>query len=182
MKKILLLSSLLVTSLIFSQSNYPLKTVIKGDSVVILTVKQADDINNIFERQKAIIAGFKKDIITRDSIIAVLDTIILEKEKVIIEHVFDDEISQRLDLLEAWLLDASINNAWIYYSWDDSTIYAVDLKQYYVQKDNMTGDLYFYKCPTPIDPYEKKENPLKGWERAIVKPERPKVTKVPIKM
>jgi len=171
-----------VTSLIFSQSNYPLKTVIKGDSVVILTVKQADDINNIFERQKAIIAGFKKDIITRDSIIAVLDTIILEKEKVIIEHVFDDEISQRLDLLEAWLLDASINNAWVYYSWDDSTIYAVDLKQYYVQKDNMTGDLYFYKCPTPIDPYEKKENPLKGWERAIVKPERPKVTKVPIKM
>jgi hypothetical protein len=171
-----------VTSLIFSQSNYPLKTVIKGDSVVILTVKQADDINNIFERQKAIIAGFKKDIITRDSIIAVLDTIILEKEKVIIEHVFDDEISQRLDLLEAWLLDASINNAWIYYSWDDSTIYAVDLKQYYVQKDNMTGDLYFYKCPTPIDPYENKENPLKGWERAIVKPERPKVTKVPIKM
>lgn len=171
-----------MTSLIFSQSNYPLKTVIKGDSVVILTVKQADDINNIFERQKAIIAGFKKDIITRDSIIAVLDTIILEKEKVIIEHVFDDEISQRLDLLEAWLLDASINNAWIYYSWDDSTIYAVDLKQYYVQKDNMTGDLYFYKCPTPIDPYEKKENPLKGWERAIVKPERPKVTKVPIKM
>ncbi len=171
-----------MTSLIFSQSNYPLKTVIKGDSVVILTVKQADDINNIFERQKAIIAGFKKDIITRDSIIAVLDTIILEKEKVIIEHVFDDEISQRLDLLEAWLLDASINNAWIYYSWDDSTIYAVDLKQYYVQKDNMTGDLYFYKCPTPIDPYENKENPLKGWERAIVKPERPKVTKVPIKM
>jgi hypothetical protein len=171
-----------VTSLIFSQSNYPLKTVIKGDSVVVLTVKQADDINNIFERQKAIIAGFKKDIITRDSIIAVLDTIILEKEKVIIEHVFDDEISQRLDLLEAWLLDASINNAWIYYSWDDSTIYAVDLKQYYVQKDNMTGDLYFYKCPTPIDPYENKENPLKGWERAIVKPERPKVTKVPIKM
>ncbi len=171
-----------MTSLIFSQSNYPLKTVIKGDSVVVLTVKQADDINNIFERQKAIIAGFKKDIITRDSIIAVLDTIILEKEKVIIEHVFDDEISQRLDLLEAWLLDASINNAWIYYSWDDSTIYAVDLKQYYVQKDNMTGDLYFYKCPTPIDPYENKENPLKGWERAIVKPERPKVTKVPIKM
>jgi hypothetical protein len=147
-----------------------------------LTVKQADDINNIFERQKAIIAGFKKDIITRDSIIAVLDTIILEKEKVIVEYAFDDEITKRLDIIEAWLLDAAINNVWIYYSWDDSTIYAVDLHQYYVQKDNMSGDLYFYKCPTPFDPYEKKENPLKGWERAIVKPERPKVTKVPIKM
>jgi hypothetical protein len=171
-----------VTSLISSQSNYPLKTVIKGDSVVILTVQQADDINNIFESQKAKIAAFKKDLITKDSIIAILDTIILEKERVIIEHVFDDQIAQRLDMLEAWLLDASINNVWIYYSWDDSTIYAVDLHQYYVQKDNANGDLYFYKCPTPFDPYEKKENPLKGWERAIVKSERPKVTKVPIKL
>ncbi len=182
MKRMLMLSSLLVTSLIFSQSNYPLKTVIKGDSVVILTVQQADDINNIFESQKAKIAAFKKDLITKDSIIAILDTIILEKERVIIEHVFDDEIAQRLDMLEAWLLDASINNVWIYYSWDDSTMYAVDLSQYYVQKDNMNGDLYFYKCPDPFDPYEKKENPLKGWERAIIKPERPKVTKVPIKL
>jgi hypothetical protein len=171
-----------VTSLIFSQSNYPLKTVIKGDSVVILTVKQADDINTIFESQKAKIAAFKKDIIVRDSIIAILDTIILEKEKVIIQHVFDDEIAKRLDLLEAWMVNAAVNNAWIYYSWEDSTIYSVDLSQYYVQKDNMSGDLYFYKCPIPFDPYEKKENPLKGWERAIVKPERPKVTQVPIKM
>jgi hypothetical protein len=147
-----------------------------------LTVKQADDINTIFERQKAKIDAFKKDIITRDSIIAILDTIILEKERVIVEHVFDYEISKRLDALEAWLLDAAISSAWIYYSWDDSTIYSVDLSQYYVQKDNLTGDLYFYKCPTPIDPYEKKENPLKGWEKNIVKPGRPKVTKVPIKL
>ena len=171
-----------MTSLIFSQSNYPLKTVIKGDSVVILTVKQADDINAIFESQKAKIAAFKKDIIVRDSIIAILDTIILEKERVIVEHVFDYEVTQRLDVLEAWLLDAAINNAWIYYSWDDSTIYAVDLRQYRVRKDNMTGDIYFYKCPDPIDPYKDQESPLKGWERAIVKPERPKVTQVPIKL
>jgi len=171
-----------VTNLISSQSNYPLKTVIKGDSVVILTVKQADDINNIFESQKAKIAAFKKDIITRDSIIAILDTIILEKERVIVEHVFDYEVTKRLDILEAWLLDASINNAWIYYSWDDSTIYAVDLRQYKVRKDNMTGDIYFYKCPDPIDPYKDQDSPLKGWERAIVKPERPKVTQVPIKL
>jgi hypothetical protein len=171
-----------VTSLIFSQSNYPLKTVIKGDSVVILTVKQADDINQIFESQKAKIAAFKKEILVRDSIIAIRDTIILQKEKVIIQHIFDDEIAKRLDALEAWMFDAAVGSTWIYYSWDDSTIYSVDLSQYYVQKDNMNGDLYFYKCPTPIDPYEKKENPLKGWERAIVKSERPKVTKVPIKM
>lgn len=171
-----------MTSLIFSQSNYPLKTVIKGDSVVILTVKQADDINNIFESQKAKIAAFKKDIITRDSIIAIRDTIILQKEQVIVKHEFDYEVTKRLDILEAWLLNAAITNVWIYYSWDDSTIYAVDLTQYKVRKDNMNGDLFFYKCPDLIDPYEDKESPLKGWERAIVKPERPKVTKVPIKL
>ena len=171
-----------MTNLISSQSNYPLKTVIKGDSVVILTVKQADDINAIFENQKAKIAAFKKDITARDSIIAVRDTLLILKEKIIVEHVFDDELAKRLDLLEAWMLDAAINSSWIYYSWDDTTIYAVDLSQYFVQKDNMSGDLYFYKCPTPIDPYDKKENPLKGWERAIIKPERPKVTKVPIKL
>ena len=171
-----------MTNLISSQSNYPLKTVIKGDSVVILTVKQADDINTIFENQKAKIAAFKKDIITRDSIIAVRDTLLILKEKIIVEHVIDYEIAKRLDALEAWLLDAAINNVWIYYSWDDSSIYSVDLRQYKVRKDNITGDLYFYKCPEPIDPYKDQESPLKGWERAIVKPERPKVTKVPIKL
>lgn len=169
-----------MTNLIFSQSSYPLKTVIKGDSVVILTVKQADDINNIFESQKAKIAAFKKDIITRDSIIAIRDTIILQKEKVIIQHVYDNGLADRLHTLETWMLDAAINNVWIYYSWKDNAIYAVDLSQYYVQKDNMIGDIYFYKCPTPMNPYETQEAPHTGWETDIFKPKRPKVTRVPI--
>lgn len=170
-----------MTSLIFSQSNYPLKTVIKGDSVVILTVKQADDINQIFESQKAKIAAFKKDILVRDSIIAIRDTIILQKEQVIIQHIFDDEIARRLDILENWLLNAAINGAWIYYSWEDSLIYAVDLSQYYVRKDDMTGDIFFYRCEGVLNPEEEHENPHKGWSMDIIKPKRPKVTKVPIK-
>lgn len=171
-----------MTSLIFSQSNYPLKTVIKGDSVVILTVKQADDINNIFESQKAKIAAFKKDIITRDSIIAIRDTIILQKEKVIVKHEFDYEIAKRLDVLEAWLLNAGINGTWIYYSWEDGVIYSVDLSQYLVKKDDMTGDIFFYRCDAILDPKKEQEEPHKGWERDIIKPKRPKVTEVPIKL
>ena len=48
--------------MILCQSNYPLKTIIKGDSVVILKVEQADEINSIFERQKKEIADLKKTI------------------------------------------------------------------------------------------------------------------------
>ncbi len=171
-----------MTSLIFSQSNYPLKTVIKGDSVVILTVKQASDINFIFEKQKATIASLKLDVKYRDSLLAVKDIILLEKTQVIDNFVFDTVIAKRLDVIEHWLLDAGINSTWIYYSWKDETLYAVDLSQYFVQKDDYTGDIYFYRCPFPILPYENKEEPPKGWETDIVKPRRPQVTKVPLKM
>jgi hypothetical protein len=168
--------------LIFSQSNYPLKTVIKGDSVVILTVKQADDINNIFERQKAIIAGLKLDIVTRDSLLAIKEIELVEKTQVIDNFVFDTVIAKRLDIIEHWLLDAGINSTWIYYSWKDSVLYAVDLSQYKVRKDDYTGDLIFFRCDDLIIPYEDQEEPPKGWETDIVKPRRPKVTKVPLKM
>ena len=171
-----------MTSLISSQSNYPLKTIIKGDAVVILTVKQADDINTIFENQKAKIAAFKKDIIIRDSIIAIRDTLLLERERVIINYEFDQEITKRLDTLVEWMLNASINGSWIYFSWEDSIIYAVDLSQYLVKKDDMTGDIFFYKCDDLLDPRKEKEQPHKGWQNDIVKPKRPKVTKVPIKV
>ena len=169
-------------NLIFSQSNYPLKTVIKGDSVVILTVKQADDINTIFERQKSTIASLRLDIKYRDSLLAIKEIELVEKTKVIDNFVFDTVIAKRLDIIEHWLLDAGINSTWIYYSWKDTILYAVDLSQYYVQKDDFTGDLYFYRCPTLVSPYEKPEEPPKGWETDIVKPRRPKVTQVPIKM
>ena len=171
-----------MTSLIFSQSNYPLKTVIKGDSVVILTVKQADDINNIFDSQKAKIASLKLDIATRDSLLAVKEILLIEKTQVIDNFVFDTVIAKRLDLIEHWLLDAGINSTWIYYSWKDTMLYAVDLSQYKVRKDDYTGDLIFFRCEEPIIPYEDQEEPPKGWETDIVKPRRPKVTKVPIKM
>ena len=34
----------------YSQTKYPIKTIFKGDSVVILTIKQSDDINRVIER------------------------------------------------------------------------------------------------------------------------------------
>lgn len=159
-----------------------MKTVIKGDSVVILTIKQADDINNIFESQRAKIATLKLDIATRDSLLAVKEILLIEKTQVIDNFVFDTVIAKRLDIIEHWLLDAGINSTWIYYSWKDSVLYAVDLSQYKVRKDDYTGDLFFFRCEEVIIPYEDQEEPPKGWETDIVKPRRPRVTKVPLKM
>ena len=118
----------------------------------------------------------------RDSIIAIRDTLLLERERIIVKHEFDYEIARRLDELEAWMLNASINGSWIYYSWEDSLIYAVDLSQYLVKKDDMTGDIFFYKCDDTLDPYEEQDEPHKGWQKDIIKTKRPKVTKVPIKL
>lgn len=171
-----------MTSLIFSQSNYPLKTIIKGDSVVILTVKQADDINNIFENQKDKIASLKQELAIKDSLLAIKTVELNEKSYIIENFVFDTIIAKRLDIVEHWLLDAGIKSTWIYYSWVDTALYAVDLSQYFVEKDDYTGDIYFYRCPFEIFPYERKEAPEKDWQMDIVKPRRPRVTQVPIKM
>ena len=171
-----------MTSLIFSQSNYPLKTVINGDSVVILTVKQADDINNIFERQKSTISSLTLNLKYKDSLLSLKDTLLIQKTRVIDNFTFDTVIAKRLDIIEHWLLDAGIKSTWIYYSWKDTLLYAVDLSQYKVRKDDYTGDLIFYRCEDIIIPYKDKEEPPKGWETDIVKPRRPKVTQVPLKM
>ncbi len=171
-----------MSSLIFSQSNYPLQTVIKGDSVVILTKAQAKNINDIFESQKAKIAEYKLLLLLKDSLLAAKDTLLIEKIEVINNFTSDAELGKRLDIIEHWLLDAGINSTWIYYSWKDTILYAVDLSQYKVRKDDYTGDLMFFRCDEPILPYEDKEEPPKGWESDIVKPKRPRITQVPIKL
>ena len=169
-----------MSNLIFSQSSYPLQTVIKGDSVVILTKEQARNINVIFESQKDKIAAYKIEIAYKDSLIAAKDTLLIEKTEVISNFTYDTELQKRLDLLEHWMFHAAINNTWIYYSWADTLIYAVDLSQYYVRKDDYTGDIFFYRCEKPIDPETEQEEPHKGWQKDFIKPKRPKVTVAPL--
>lgn len=161
--------------MIFSQSNYPLQTVIKGDSVVILTKAQANEINKIFESQTTLISKYKKEIAYKDSLLLV-------NKKVIESYDFNKEVTKRLDILETWILDASIKNVWLYYSWKDSVVYSVDLSKYYVRKDDHTGDIFFLRADGPFNQEKNQEEPPKGWENDFVKPKRPVVKKVPIKM
>lgn len=163
----------------FSQSRYPLQTVIDGDSVVILTKAQADTINAIFDSQRAKIAQFKQETKVKDSIISLRDTMLIfytsryTEYKTIIETQIIRE--DKLDTIRGWLLERAKEGSWVYYSYINDEIVAVDLSDYIVRKDDFTGDLLFYKrteeCP---DDNKQKEPPL-GWHTDIVKPKRPKL-------
>jgi len=55
MRTLLLISLLFFTTTILGQNKYPIQTIFKGDSVVILSIKQSIDINKALETQKRII-------------------------------------------------------------------------------------------------------------------------------
>ncbi len=169
-----------MTNLIFSQSNYPLKTTIKGDSVVILTIKQADDINFIFENQKNKIDTLKKQLSSFQSQNQELTSQINSFTS------FYDSITKRLDILNHWLYWSAVDGAWIYYSYKDSTIKVVDLLYYHVDLDPYTGDLLFINAPEEYrhknytnEQREKKESPPLRWEYRIPERIRPNVTNAP---
>jgi hypothetical protein len=168
-----------VSSLSFSQSRYPLQTVIDGDSVVILTKAQADTINAIFDNQKAKIAKFKQEIKIKDSIITLRDTLLIfynsryTEYKTIIETQIIRE--DKLDTIREWLADRAKEGAWIYYSYENNEIVAVNLSDYVVRKDDYTGDIMFFKRTEDCPDDDKQKEPPVGWHTDIVKPRRPKL-------
>lgn len=169
----------MVSSLSFSQSRYPLQTVIDGDSVVILTKAQADTINAIFDNQKAKIAKFKQEIKIKDSIITLRDTLLIfynsryTEYKTIIETQIIRE--DKLDTIREWLADRAKEGAWIYYSYENNEIVAVNLSDYVVRKDDYTGDIMFFKRTEDCPNDDKQKEPPVGWHTDIVKPRRPKL-------
>lgn len=146
---------------------------------MILTKAQADTINAIFDSQKAKIAKFKSEVKTKDSIISVRDTVLLYYNQQVVQYrnIIDLQIvrEDKLDTIREWLKQRAIENAWVYYSYTNNEIVAVDLSDYVVRKDDYTGDILFYKRTEdcPVDDREKE--PIVGWHMDIVKPKRPKL-------
>ena len=114
----------MVTSLTLSQSNYPIQTIINGDTVVILTKSQADEINVIFESQKSKIDTLKKQLVSSRAQNKELNS------QVNTLTLLYDSVIKRLDTLDHWLYWAAIDNVWLYYSYEDSSIMALDLTFY----------------------------------------------------
>lgn len=160
---------------------------INGDSVVILTKAQADTINAIFDNQRAKIARFKQETKVKDSIIAIRDTLLVYYTNRVVEYrtIVDNVIlkDDRLDTVLDWLHKRAVEGAWIYYSYEDKQVIAVDLSDYIVRKDDFTGDIMFYKRTEECPPSEKDDKePPKGWEADIAKPFRPKLNKLNLKL
>jgi hypothetical protein len=163
----------------FSQSRYPLQTVIDGDSVVILTKAQADTINAIFDSQKAKIAKFKQETKVKDSIISLRDTLLVFYTSRYTEYktIIETQIirQDKLDTIRGWLVERAKEGSWIYYSYLNDEIVAVDLSDYVVRKDDYTGDIMFLKRTEDCPNDDKQKEPPLGWHTDIVKPRRPKL-------
>jgi hypothetical protein len=56
MRKVLLVSLFVLFGMLsYSQTKYPIKTIFRGDSVVMLSIKQSEKINEMIEKQKRVI-------------------------------------------------------------------------------------------------------------------------------
>lgn len=75
MKTLLTFIFLTISLFGFSQIKYPIQTIYKGDSVVILSVKQSIDINKVIEKQKKIIREQNKKIVALNKTIDSLSRI-----------------------------------------------------------------------------------------------------------
>jgi hypothetical protein len=171
----------------FSQSSYPIQKVIDGDTFVILTKGQADTINSIFESQKKKISEARIQIAYKDSVLKRRDSLLRTGSISIWQYKsLEQEYINTLmflDYVENWIYDRAKEGAWIYYSYDSNWIEAVDLSNYFVRKDNYTGDLFFYNnCETLKEKDSKKREkddyPKRGWEKEVILTNRPKIQKL----
>ena len=147
MKKLLLICFMLMSFVGYTQ--YPIKTIFKGDSVIILTIEQSEKINAMIDKKVAEVKEIRKreskSKVINDSL-SQINQILLEENRVLkqingIQQSFIDSITRIskgsestnqyvLDSLWNWALGPSI----IYTQYpDDTTIYVMDLSEYYLE-------------------------------------------------
>jgi len=133
MKKLLLLIGLTLLSFV-GYGQYPIKTIFKGDSVIILTIQQSEKINEMLEKSsKSIKESNNKSKEYEEEIEKLYTTLSNQNDYI-------DSLSNLLlerwtcnediyDSLWTWALGPSI----IYTLYpDDSTVYVMDLSHYYM--------------------------------------------------
>lgn len=163
MKTIIFGFFVLFTPYLYSQQTYPLQTILKGDSVVIYTVEQNQDIELILDNQRNRVTFYKNSVIEQERIIDSLN-IELQKNKTITDSVIVicDSLQQfiqkefvecrnsktRLVETQKWLLNTAIDNAFLFYSHKKSTIMAIDLTSYMFGYRTKYGNFYLVRRGT----------------------------------
>ena len=137
MKRILIFFTSLILS-VCTYSQYPIQTIFKGDSVVILTIKQSNDINYLIDKQSELVSNLQeqskllsekleltsKELIIKDSI--------LNYYRSLSDSIGKENITL-MDSIWNWSLGPSL----IYSQYpDDSTMYILDLTKYYLTTDD----------------------------------------------
>jgi hypothetical protein len=163
MKKIIFGFFVLLSSYLYSQQTYPLQTILKGDSVVIFTVEQNQDIELILENQRNRVTFYKNSVVEQERIIDSLNSE-LQKNKIITDSVMlvSDSLQKfiqkefvecrdvrtRLVETQKWLLNTAIDNAFLFYSHKKSTIMAIDLTSYMFGYRTKYGSFYLVRRGT----------------------------------
>ena len=137
MKKLIFLIGIMLVSL-SGMAQYPIKTIFKGDSVIILTIKQSEKINEMLEKSAKITKESSKKVQEYENEIERLNQVLTN------QNIYIDSLSNVLlqkwecgeklyDSIWTWALGPSI----IYTLYpDDSTVYIMDLSHYYMVTDD----------------------------------------------
>jgi hypothetical protein len=190
MNKLVLLYLLVILPItLLSQQTYPIQTILKGDSVVIYTVEQNDDIEILLENQRSRVTFYKNNIAKQQNIIdslnqklinqqakqqAVIDSIqaVANNLQLTLKNKFSnfDSLQQRYDSVNTWLYNTASSNAIIYYSYAKSTVMAIDLASYIIVGYKRSGNFSVARRgPVSDDPYwknynrEMKDEPNEDW-------------------
>lgn len=173
---------------IFGFCQYPIKTKFKGDQVVIMTADQFESLDLMIFNQKnknsklsEQIQNFEKE---NDSLKKIQEINLKKIDSLTFEVKKKDSIQEKLNDVESWILETSIDHAWLYYDWQDSMVKYVDLSMYSFYGNKVSGriilfrrsgstknnDLYFWKQVNRkypqvfnlswADAYRKKVKPL----------------------
>jgi hypothetical protein len=196
MKNTLFLLFTLISFLTLSQK-YPVQTILKGDSVVILTIQQYSDIELLLDNQRSRVSIYKNDITEQEEKIDSLICVINDKSNqidtlnsVIIRKLSNyDSLQSRNNTIEHWLYEASVDNAYLYYSYKDSTIMSIDLSSYILIGNKRSGNFALVRIGTSYEDSESKnynrlypQEPDLGWELYYKEKWRPVVIKFPYKI
>ena len=124
----------------YSQNQYPIKTIYRGDSVVILTIQQSNQINSAINKANKNNVDYVRRIQDNEEKIEKLEEVLVE------QNIYIDSLSNLLqdymitidsmktnysvvDSLWKWALGPTL----IYTQYpDDSTVYLMDLSNYYM--------------------------------------------------
>jgi len=132
MKKLLLICFIVMS--FFGYGQYPIKTIFKGDSVIILTIEQSEKINEMLDRTSKSIKESNKKTKEYEEQINKMTLVLAE------QNAYIDSLSNLL--LQKWVCNEDIyDSIWtwalgpsILYTLypDDSTVYVMDLSHYYM--------------------------------------------------